>query len=78
MHIRDAQETDLPAIVEIYNESIPAGRSTADTHPVSVEDRREWFRKFDSAKRPIWVAEDAGQVVGCIYLSWFYEGRPRL
>ena len=62
--IRLATEADLPAIVNIYNESIPAGRSTADTRPVAVEDRIEWFRKFDPVKRPIWVAETSGQVIG--------------
>lgn len=74
--IRDAAEDDLPSIVAIYNESIPSGRSTADTRPVSLEERLEWFRKFDSQKRPLWVAEHELQVVGCIYLSWFYGGRP--
>jgi len=74
--IRDAVESDLPAIVEIYNQSIPAGRSTADTVPIAVADRIEWFRRFDPDKRPIWVAEDNGKVVGCVYLSWFYGGRP--
>ena len=74
--IRDANEDDLPAIVDIYNQSIPSGRATADTRPISVADRVEWFRKFDPARRPIWVAEDSGHVVGCVYLSWFYHARP--
>jgi L-amino acid N-acyltransferase YncA len=74
--IRNANEEDLPAIIDIYNQSIPSGRATADTRPISVADRVEWFRKFDPARRPIWVAEDSGHVVGCVYLSWFYGGRP--
>jgi phosphinothricin acetyltransferase len=74
--IRDATEGDLPAIVEIYNQSIPGGWSTADTRPISPADRREWFRRFDPRRRPIWVAELDGTVVGCVYLSSFYEGRP--
>jgi L-amino acid N-acyltransferase YncA len=74
--IRDANEADLPAIVDVYNQSIPSGRATADTRPVSVTDRVEWFRQFDPARRPIWVAEDQGRVVGCVYLSWFYHARP--
>lgn len=74
--LRDAVPADLPAIIDIYNESIPTGRSTADTAPISVEERREWFSAFDPERRPIWVAEDAGTIVGCIYLSSFYGGRP--
>ena len=76
MHIRDAAEADLPAIVDIYNQSIPAGLSTADTAPIAVADRIEWFRKFDPAKRPIWVAEIEGEIVAWIGLTSFYAGRP--
>jgi L-amino acid N-acyltransferase YncA len=74
--LRDAIEADLPAIVAIYNQSIPAGWSTADTSPVSIEDKREWFCKFDPARRPIWVAEIDGEIVGWVSLSSFYAGRP--
>lgn len=74
--VRDATEADLPAIVEIYNQSIPAGRATADTRPITVDSRRAWFTHFDPDKRPCWVAEEDGCVVGCIYLTSFYEGRP--
>ena len=49
MTIRDATEEDLPAIVEIYNESIPGGTATADLEAITVESRRERFG--DSAKR---------------------------
>ena len=44
MTIRDATETDLPAIVEIYNASIPGRMATADTERISVDSRRDWFR----------------------------------
>ena len=74
--IREASTADLPAIVDIYNQSIPGGWSTADTQPIQVEDRVEWFRKFDPEKRPIWVAEVNGVVVATTYLSSFYAGRP--
>ncbi len=76
VRFREATEADLPAIVDIYNQSIPAGWSTADTKPITVADRVEWFRKFDPSKRPIWVAEVDGQVVATSYLSSFYGGRP--
>jgi hypothetical protein len=38
LRIRDATEADLPAIMDIYNQSIPAGWSTADTQPIAVTD----------------------------------------
>jgi L-amino acid N-acyltransferase YncA len=74
--IRDATEADLPAIVTIYNAAIPGRTATADTEPVTVESRREWFAKHDADRRPLWVAELDGEVVAWIGLSSFYEGRP--
>ena len=76
IQVRDATEADLPAIVDIYNQSIPGGWSTADTTPVTVAERVEWFRKHDPKKRPLWVAEIDGQIVAWVGLSSFYAGRP--
>ncbi len=76
IEIRHATIDDLPRIVEIYNESIPGGWSTADTRPVTVADRLEWFRKFDANRRPIWVAEREGQILAWTCLTSFYGGRP--
>ena len=55
MPIRTAQIADLPAIVAIYNDSIPGRMATADTEPVTVQQRDAWFREFDPARRPLWV-----------------------
>lgn len=76
LSIREATEADLPVIVDIYNQAIPAGWSTADTKPIAVADRVEWFRRFDPARRPIWVAEADGAVVAVTYLTSFYHDRP--
>ncbi|HUL97741.1 MAG TPA: GNAT family N-acetyltransferase [Usitatibacter sp.] len=76
MHnIRTAVPGDLPAIVAIYNASIPGRMATADTEPVTVAQREEWFRGFDSKSRPIWVCEADGAIVGWLGLRSFY-GRP--
>jgi phosphinothricin acetyltransferase len=76
IHVRDAVEADLPAIVDIYNQSIVGGWSTADTKPIAVAERVDWFRKHDPNRRPLWVAEMDGQIVAWIGLSSFYAGRP--
>jgi L-amino acid N-acyltransferase YncA len=73
--IRHATEADLPAIVAIYNASIPGRLATADTSPVTVDERREWFAAFEPARRPLWVAESQAAVVGWLGLRSFY-GRP--
>ena len=76
LKIRNAAPDDLPAIVDVYNQSIPGGWSTADTTPIAVADRVEWFKKFSPGKRPIWVALKDGRIVAWISLSSFYAGRP--
>lgn len=73
--IRFATEADLPGIVGIYNASIPGRLATADTEPVTLEDRRPWFAGFNPSLRPLWVAERNGEVVAWVGLRSFY-GRP--
>jgi L-amino acid N-acyltransferase YncA len=74
--IRDAVAGDLPAIVGIYNSTIPSRVVSADTEPVSVGQRSQWFREHEPSRRPIWVVEDGGEVVGWLSLSDFFDARP--
>src|SRR5687768_781773 len=75
MTLRHAAPDDLSAVVAIYNASIAGRMATADTAPVTVESRAEWFRAFDPASRPLWILEQDGQVAGWLGLRSFY-GRP--
>lgn len=75
MPIRFASAGDLPAIVAIYNASIPGRMATADTEPVTVAQREEWFRGFDPKARPLWIYERDGVPAGWLGLRSFY-GRP--
>ena len=76
--IRLAQPDDLPAIVDIYNQSIPSQQATGDTQPVRVEDRVEWFRDHRPDGHPIFVAEVDGQEAGWCSLSPYRPGRAAL
>lgn len=69
--IRHATLADLPAIVAIYNSTIP-GYVTADTEPVTVESRVDWFHSYSPNHRPLWVMEIDGVVAGWLGLRSFY------
>lgn len=75
---RIADLTDLPAIVEIYNQAVPSRTSTARIEPVTVDDRRSWFLEHDPHKYPVFVAEHEGQLVGWCSLSTYRPGRVAL
>jgi phosphinothricin acetyltransferase len=70
--VRDARPSDLPAIVAIYNAAVPGRAATADTEPVTVRSRRDWFAAHSPARRPIWVAELGGAVLGWLSFQSFY------
>lgn len=72
---RYATLDDLTAIVEIYNSTVPSRLVTADTSPITVESRIEWFHKHTPEKRPLWMIEEAGEVAGWLAFHSFY-GRP--
>ena len=72
---RLARFEDLPAIVAIYNSTVASREVTADTEPVTVESRHAWFADHTPEKRPLWVAEQDGRVIGWLSYSNFY-GRP--
>ena len=72
---RLAARDDLAEIVAIYNATIPSRMATADTEPVSVESRVQWFEDHRPGVRPLWVAEAEGQIAAWLSFSSFY-GRP--
>lgn len=72
--LRLADESDLPAIVEIYNSIIPSRQVTADLEPVTVEARRPWLAAHNTATRPVWVLveKSSGQTAGWMSFDTFY------
>jgi len=79
MHnIRLADPTDLPRLVEIYNQAIISHIATADTIPFTVEARHGWFAAHTPDDYPIYACEDgSGLVAGYLSVSP-YRDRPAL
>src|ERR1043165_7310524 len=75
MIIRLAQIEDLPAILAIYNQSIPSKQSTGDIQPLRLADRFAWFEEHRPDQHPIFVAEAEEGVVGWCSLSAYRPGR---
>ncbi len=69
---RLATAADLPAIVAIYNATIPGRMVTAELVPVTVEARRPWFEAHQHAARPLWVlSEPDGTVAAWMSFDTF-------
>ena len=75
--IRLAQNSDLPAIVAIYNEAI-AARCTADVSPISIDAQATWLADHDPGQYPVYVACSGAEVLGWCSLSPYRKGRQAL
>lgn len=65
---------DLPEIVSIYNSTIASRMVTADTEPVTVQDRMNWFSEhLSNPLRPLWVIKnEQGSITGWVSFTDFY------
>jgi L-amino acid N-acyltransferase YncA len=75
MKFRNAVLNDLPVIVDIYNSTIASRLVTADTEPVSIESKLDWFNAHNADTRPLWIVEDEASIIGWVSFNNFY-GRP--
>ena len=75
LQIRFANISDLPAMVNIYNQVIIAKNATGDTEEFNIEERVKWFEKFDKNEYPLYVVEIEGEVIGYCSLSPYRQGR---
>ena len=69
--IRDAIDSDLPAIIKIYNAAIATRVATAQLEPVTLEQRRNWLKEHSPDRHPFWVLEIDRRVVGWLTLKPF-------
>lgn len=75
MYIRTAAQTDLPALLDIYNYEVIHGTSTLDLHPRTPEERQSWFDEHNIENHPLIVAvSENGEIMGYASLSQY---RPK-
>jgi L-amino acid N-acyltransferase len=62
--IRDATDSDLEGLAAIYNDVIATSTATFTTTPVTLDERREWWRTRSAQGYPVLIAEDPRGVAG--------------
>jgi len=70
--VRDARKSDLPALLEIYNDAVLRSPATFDLEPQTLGQRLKWFSEHGRL-HPLIVAERSGHVLGYACLSDFRD-----
>ena len=69
MLLRDALESDLPAITNIYNYEIANNTATFDENEKTLQERKIWFEEHQKRPYLLPVAELQGKISGYASLS---------
>jgi len=62
--VRDAIESDLPAVLAIYNDVVATTTAVYRDDPATFDDRLAWWRDRVAQRFPVLVAVAGDQVVG--------------
>jgi phosphinothricin acetyltransferase len=62
--IRNASETDLPPILDIYNHVIINTTAVYSEQPHTLKMRQDWYNDRVAHNFPVFVADDGGDVAG--------------
>ena len=73
MEIRKAVQSDLPALLEIYNYEVLNGVATLDLTPRTLEERQLWVDAHNVKNHPLYAAICDGDVAGYVSLSPYRE-----
>jgi phosphinothricin acetyltransferase len=70
--IRDAQQADLPGILQIYNDAVLNSTAIWNDTPVDLANRQAWLAEREEQGNPVLVAlDDDGLVIGyATYGPW--------
>lgn len=77
LHIRIAQDNDLPAITTIHNQAILEPYTNAYTETFKPGERNKWFEEH-RGNCPIYVAVENNEVIGWLSVSPYRSGRAAL
>jgi phosphinothricin acetyltransferase len=64
MRLRQAEEADVPAILDIYNEAIVNTTAVYHYEPQTLDNRLQWFSDKRESGWPVIVLEERGRVAG--------------
>lgn len=76
--IKPAQTIHLESITDIYNQAVEDGLRTAHTAPISLAERKLWFRDHSEEDYPVFVEELDDTVVGWVSISPYRSDRQAL
>jgi L-amino acid N-acyltransferase YncA len=62
--IRQAEEKDLPHMLEIYNDIILHTTAVYEYEPHTLEMRKQWFETKQQQGFPVFVAEEENKIIG--------------
>jgi L-amino acid N-acyltransferase YncA len=71
--VRRATRSDLPAILEIYNEAVLNTTASYDYEPRTLQHRTAWFDDHVANDYAIFVADLADHVVGWSALNRYHD-----
>jgi L-amino acid N-acyltransferase len=74
MEIRDAREEDLPGVLAIYNDVLTTSTAIYNETPVTLENRRDWWKTRVAQGYPLLVASDATGIAGYASFGDFRSG----
>lgn len=69
--IRDFVASDLDAVTAIYAEAVQNGAGSYEIDPPSLAEMQRRFEALQAGGFPILIAEEAGEVLGYAYASYF-------
>ena len=74
VHVRDAVEADIRAVLAIYNDVIATSTAVYVDEPTTLDERLAWWRSRVTAGYPVLVADGESGVTG---FASFGDFRPR-